>query len=229
MTLRQVLLVYLASGAASGYDIAKGFRKTYGHLWHATWQQIYRDLNTLHEQGLVTQEVVESGSRPARKVYRLNEAGRAELARFAVQPAKPPRVNDGFLVKIASAHLFDTAPLLAELRTQRAHYRRYLADLERYDTFFRELPDSVLEQIRGAHFSLQRGLAITRTWLAWADDVESWLQARAPQAPGTPPIPAGTELPRSGDGSRDAADAMPENETAGRPSRRTGGAKKKTR
>lgn len=219
MSLRQVLLVYLGSGAASGYDIAKGFRKTYGHLWLATWQQIYRDLNTLLEQGLIEQEIVESGSRPARKVYHLNEAGRGELARFAAQPAKPPRVNDGFLVKIASAHLFDTAPLLAELQAQRAHYRRYLADLERYDAFFRELPAGVLEPIRGAHFSLQRGLAVTRTWLAWADEVEAWLQARAPRAPGAPSIPEGTELPATGS----AAGARPENETAGRPSRRAGG------
>lgn len=195
MSLRQVLLVYLGSGAASGYDIAKGFRKTYGHLWHATWQQIYRDLNKLHEDGLIAQEIVESPTRPPRKVYRLNDAGRAELARFAAQPAKPPRVNDGFLVKIASSHLFDSAPLLAELRVQRAHYRRYLADLERYDAFFRELPASVIEPVRGAHFALQRGLGITRGWLQWADEVEAWLVARAPQAPGTPPMPEGTELP----------------------------------
>jgi len=195
MSLRQVLLVYLGSGAASGYDIAKGFRKTYGHLWHATWQQIYRDLGKLHEDGLIEQEVVESPTRPPRKVYRLNDAGRAELARFAAQPAKPPRVNDGFLVKIASSHLFDTAPLLAELQAQRAHYRRYLADLERYDAFFRELPQGVLEPIRGAHFALQRGLGITRGWLAWADEVEAWLQTRAPRAPGAPPIPEGASLP----------------------------------
>ena len=53
MSLRQVLLVYLGSGAASGYDIVKGFQKTYGHLWNATWQQVYRDLNKLRVDGLV--------------------------------------------------------------------------------------------------------------------------------------------------------------------------------
>lgn len=183
MSLRQVLLVYLGSGAASGYDIVKGFQRTYGHLWNATYQQVYRDLNKLREDGLIEQEIVESGNRPPRKVYRLNDAGRAELARFIAEPAKMPRVNDAFLVKIASAHLFDAAPLLAELRARREHYRRYVADLERYDAFFRNLPAAAQEQVRGAHFSLQRGLDLTRSWITWADEVEQWLERRVGQAP----------------------------------------------
>lgn len=183
MSLRQVLLVYLGSGAASGYDIVKGFQRTYGHLWNATYQQVYRDLNKLHEDGLIEQEVVESGNRPPRKVYRLNAAGQEELHRFAAEPAKPPRINDAFLVKIASAHLFDAAPLLAELRERRNHYRQYIADLERYDQFFRALPESAREQVRGAHFALQRGLDMTRTWLDWSEDVEAWLVRRQGCAP----------------------------------------------
>lgn len=188
MSLRQVLLVYLGSGAASGYDIVKGFQKTYGHLWNATWQQVYRDLNKLRVDGLVEQEVVASGSRPPRKVYRLNDAGRAELARFAAEPARPPRINDAFLVKIASAHLFDSEPLLAELRAHRQHYRQYLESLEKYDAFFRALPEAARDQVRGAHFALLRGMDITRTWLTWSEDVERWLLTRT----GNPPV---SELP----------------------------------
>ncbi len=183
MSLRQVLLVYLGSGAASGYDIVKGFQRTYGHLWNATYQQVYRDLNKLRSDGLIEQEVVESGNRPPRKVYRLNDQGRAELARFIAEPAKMPRVNDAFLVKIASAHLFEAAPLLHELRERREHYRRYVADLERYDAFFAQLPDSARELVRGAHFALQRGLDMTRSWLTWSEDVEQWLLRREGVAP----------------------------------------------
>lgn len=186
MSLRRVLLVYLGSGAASGYDIVKGFQKTYGHLWNATWQQVYRDLNKLLADGLVEQEVVESGNRPPRKVYRLNDLGRAELQRFIAEPAKPPRVNDAFLVKIASAHLFSSEPLLAELRALRAHYRQYLADLERYDEFFRGLPEPVQAQVRGAHFALERGMAVTRSWLAWSEGVEAWLETRGAAQPAAP-------------------------------------------
>jgi PadR family transcriptional regulator AphA len=181
-SLRQVLLVYLGSGAASGYDIVKGFQRTYGHLWNATWQQVYRDLNKLHEDGLIEQEVVASGNRPPRKVYRLNEEGQQALARFIAEPAKPPRVNDAFLVKIASAHLFASEPLLAELRARRTHYLNYVADLERYDAFFCGLPDNVQEQVRGAHFSLLRGLQITRGWIEWANEVEVWLLRRTANA-----------------------------------------------
>lgn len=183
MSLRHVLLVYLGSGAASGYDIVKGFQKTYGHLWNATYQQVYRDLNQLRDDGLVEQEVVPSGNRPPRKVYRLNDAGRAELRRFVTTPAKLPRFNDAFLVKIASAHLFERAPLLAELREQRSAYERYLADLERYEAFFRALPEAAQETVYGAYLALARGLSMTRSWLAWSHDVEAWLERTADAKP----------------------------------------------
>jgi PadR family transcriptional regulator AphA len=184
MSLRHVLLVYLGSGAASGYDIVKGFRRTYGHLWNASYQQVYRDLARLRESGLVeVEQEPGAGNRPPRKVYRLNEAGRAELARFIAEPAKPPRTNDAFLVKIASAHLFDRRPLLEELRAQRRHYQRYLASLERYEAFFRAMPPAVQEPVFGAWLALSRGLSITRSWLAWADEVEAWLQRSADSTP----------------------------------------------
>lgn len=200
MSLRHVLLVYLGSGAASGYDIVKGFQKTYGHLWNATYQQVYRDLNQLHADGLVEQDIVPSGNRPPRKVYRLNDKGRAELQRFVETPAKLPRFNDAFLVKIASAHLFEREPLLAELREQRTKYERYLEDLERYEAFFRKLPKKAQNTVYGAYLALSRGVSMTRSWLAWSREVEDWLE-RTKGARPIEGLPGGAEV---FPGSRDA-------------------------
>ena len=68
MSLRHVLLVYLGSGGAAGYDIVKGFQHTYGYLWNASFQQVYRDLGKLHEEGLLDCEMVDNAPRPPRKI-----------------------------------------------------------------------------------------------------------------------------------------------------------------
>lgn len=175
MSLRQVLLVYLESGAAAGYDIVKGFQRTYGYLWNASYQQIYRDLGKLLADGLVDCETVANGQRPARKVYRLNEKGRQEMRRWLATPLKLPHVNDAFLVKLAAVHLLDRKALLAELREQQEGYRTALADLERNRGFFEALPPDYLQKAYGIYLTLKRGIRMVESWLEWSEEVERFL------------------------------------------------------
>ena len=180
MSLRPVLLVYLESGAAAGYDIVKGFQHTYGYLWNASYQPIYRDLGKLHADGLVDCETVANGARPARKVYRLNARGRAEMQAWLDTPLKLPHVNDALLVKLASMHLLDREKFLAELRGQRAGYEAMLKDLQNNRRFFEALPPDFLKKIYGFYLTLKRGLRIVETWLEWADEVEDFLVSNSP-------------------------------------------------
>jgi len=179
MSLRQVLLVYLESGAAAGYDIVKGFQHTYGYLWNASHQQIYRDLGKLLSDGLVDCETIANGRRPARKVYRLNAQGREEMQRWLATPVKLPHVNDAFLVKLAAVHLLDRQALLAELREQQCGYLAALEDLQRNRRLFEALPPEFLRKAFGIYLTLKRGMHVVETWLEWARDVEDFLQEDA--------------------------------------------------
>jgi PadR family transcriptional regulator AphA len=180
MSLRHVLLVYLESGAAAGYDIVKGFQHTYGYLWNASYQQIYRDLGKLHVDGLVDCETLANGPRPARKVYRLNPRGRAAMQAWLATPLKLPHVNDPFLVKLASVHLLERGKFIEELRGQRAGYQAALKDLRNNCRFFEALPDDFRRKVGGFHLTLKRGLRIVETWLEWADEVEEFLTTTEP-------------------------------------------------
>lgn len=176
MSLRNVLLVYLASGASSGYDIAKGFRGSFGYLWNASHQQIYRDLASLHAGGLLSCETRPQVGKPDRKLYQLTAAGREAMQAFLATPARPPKYNDAFMVKVASAHLMpDKQPLLDELLALRQKYQRYLEGLEKYQAFFDSLPAAVQPQLVFARLSLQRGLQVNRSWLAWSEELEAAL------------------------------------------------------
>ncbi|ERS15033.1 PadR family transcriptional regulator [Alloalcanivorax xenomutans] len=178
MSLRHVLLVYLGSGGAAGYDIVKGFQHTYGYLWNASFQQIYRDLAKLHKDGLLDCETVDNAPRPPRKVYHLNQAGWQAMQEWLAKPIAVPRLNDGFMVKVASMHLQDPDTLATELNQLREHYRRTLEHLYRKRAVFESLPATVLGKFMGVFLTLKRGIRLAETWLEWAEEVDQVLAAR---------------------------------------------------
>ncbi|OTG94814.1 PadR family transcriptional regulator [Acinetobacter sp. ANC 3832] len=95
----------MGTGAATGYDIVKGFQHSYGYLWNASFQQIYRDLAKLHSDGLIECDIEENAPRPPRKVYRLNDRGYLVMQEWLATPLKLPHINSALLVKLASVHL----------------------------------------------------------------------------------------------------------------------------
>lgn len=176
MSLRHVLLVYLGTGDASGYDIVKGFQHTYGYLWNASFQQIYRDLAKLHADGLIDCETVENAPRPPRKVYRLNAAGYAAMQDWLVTPLKLPHINSAFLVKLASIHLLKPEVFMHEFEQHRQAYQHSLNDLHRMQAVFQSLPPLVLEKFEGIYLTLKHGIGQIERWLEWATEVEAFLQ-----------------------------------------------------
>jgi DNA-binding PadR family transcriptional regulator len=178
MSLRHVLLVYLGSGGASGSDIIKGFQHTFGYLWNASFQQIYRDLGKLHDDGLLDCETVDNTPRPPRKVYRLNQAGWQAMQTWLAKPAPIPHLNDAFMVKLASVHLQDPEVLMAELRQLQEHYRDALSYLQQKRAVFESLPASVLEKFLGVFLTLKRGISLVESWLSWSEEVAAMLTAR---------------------------------------------------
>jgi len=171
-------MVYLATEAASGYDIVKGFQDTYGYLWNASFQQVYRDLAKLHADGLVDLEIVANSPRPPRNVYRLNDSGWTAMRDWLATPTKAPNINDALLVKLASIHLSDPEVFQQEFAARRDHCRRQLDELSGIDSVFRSVPPDVLEKFGGVHLTLRLGIRQLETWLSWSDDVGRFLAAR---------------------------------------------------
>jgi PadR family transcriptional regulator AphA len=176
MSLRHVLLVYLGTGAATGYDIVKGFQHTYGYLWNASFQQVYRDLAKLHSDGLIDCEVVDNAPRPPRKIYTLNDSGRATMQAWLATPVKPPHVNSALLVKLASIHLIDAAAFRKEFADYRDSHVQALRELKQVQAVFQSLPPGVLEKFGGVYLTLLCGIRQIEAWLDWAKDVEVYLQ-----------------------------------------------------
>ncbi|MES2038798.1 MAG: PadR family transcriptional regulator [Pseudomonadota bacterium] len=99
MSLPHALLTSIAEKPCSGYDLARRFDKSIGYFWHATHQQIYRELGRMETQGWVISTEVEGG-RAGKKLIAILPAGRDELRRWATESSAPMKLRDDMMVKL---------------------------------------------------------------------------------------------------------------------------------
>lgn len=104
MALAHTILSILAHQAATGYDISKKFSQTYGLIWQATHQQVYRELNLLEKQGLISFSLHFQQGKPDRKEYQLTEEGEQQLKKWLLESTLTHGIlRDEFMSRILAA------------------------------------------------------------------------------------------------------------------------------
>lgn len=97
VSLRYAALGLLAQEPGSGYDLLKKFEFSMANVWPATQSQLYGELNKLADAGLI--EVTDIGPR-GRKVYRVTDAGRADLVEWITHPADDQPLRNASLLRV---------------------------------------------------------------------------------------------------------------------------------
>ena len=101
MSLAHVILGLLQQQSRTGYDLKNEcFDQCIAHLWPADLAQIYRTLDKLEAQGCITCTVEIQHARPNRKVYRIKEAGIAQLTEWLQTHQPLPIVRESLLVQL---------------------------------------------------------------------------------------------------------------------------------
>lgn len=77
--LKHGILGLLNYGEQTGYELMGTFRDSLHYFWTAQTSQIYRELKTLKEKGLVDSRTETQEGRPNKNVFSITEAGRQEL------------------------------------------------------------------------------------------------------------------------------------------------------
>ncbi|WP_309054551.1 PadR family transcriptional regulator [Streptomyces sp.] len=187
MSLKHAVLAALLEGEASGYDLAKIFDVSVANFWASTPQQLYRELDRLSEAGLITARVVEQERRPNKRMFRLTEAGRADLYAYTTTAPRPTAVRDELMVQVQACDSGDTeavrgfvAERMETARGKLARYERlreWLLDGRDEETYLREA-----ERV-GPYLTLLRGRLLEEENLRWGERVLAVLDARAAGAP----------------------------------------------
>jgi DNA-binding PadR family transcriptional regulator len=147
----------------SGYDIKRFLQILGWLLGNTSFGTIYPALHALHQDDLVTVEVVPHPSRPARKIYAITEAGREALREWIAQP---PPSNTGlrsFIMHLILAGVSSRDGLAAYLRQRREVAAERHSALE-------QAVEALSEQgSLGEQMAIEYGLAIANTELAWLE------------------------------------------------------------
>ncbi|CAM3299908.1 PadR family transcriptional regulator [Cupriavidus taiwanensis] len=174
MSTQHALLISLIEKPSSGYDLARRFDRSIGYFWHATHQQIYRELGRMADSGWIAADddaaEGEAGAdrRNRKKVYRVLPAGRDELARWVLAPGAGLDQREEILVKLRADAVIGPLGLGDEMRRlialHRARLETYLA-IERRDFSAPDMDRA--QQLRYA--LLQRGIRFETDWVAWGE------------------------------------------------------------
>jgi len=171
MSLAHAILAALLECSQSGYDLAKRFNGSVGYYWHASHQQIYRELSRLESAGHVSCELVEQDSRPNKKVYSVTSSGRSLLGQWIGCPAKSSPLKDELLIKVFAGHLISRERLVDEIRR---HYRQHRLNLEAYQVavtpYGEDLHGLSMSQ-KCQYAAIRAGIHHEKARLNWCEDV----------------------------------------------------------
>jgi DNA-binding PadR family transcriptional regulator len=106
VSIRNSLLALLLEGRAYGNQLRTDFEERTGGSWPLNIGQVYQTLDRLVRDGLVVAEDVRLADVPAqaRSLYRITDAGQAEVLRWFAEPvARGAAPRDELTIKLAVA------------------------------------------------------------------------------------------------------------------------------
>jgi len=172
MSLEYAILGFLTSGEMSGYDLkTRCFERRADHYWTADQAQIYRTLERLERQGLVTSEPVPQRGKPDRNVYSITRPGREALNAWVAEYHPSPPTRDPLLIQLACAVAVPESTTLALLEQAREDHQKRLEELRaRAAGYDREVGKSPSRRGLLTRMTYDAALARQRATIDWLDD-----------------------------------------------------------
>lgn len=122
MSLRFALLALLTAQPMTGYDLAKAFHVSVGHVWHAPDSQIYPELKRMAAGGLIEGEQVVWGPNSTKTQYAITDEGVAALSEWMSEPVDYPSERDPARLRAAYFEWADPDQARARLHEHIAHF-----------------------------------------------------------------------------------------------------------
>lgn len=183
MSTQHALLISLIEKPSSGYDLARRFDKSIGYFWHATHQQIYRELGRMAELGWISAEdpareapVAEpadaaggSEKKSRKKVYYVLPAGRQELVRWVLAPGAGLDQREEILVKLRADAAIGPLGLDQEMLRLIALHEERLALYRRIES--KDFAGTLDRRQQIQYALLMRGIRFQEDWVKWGREL----------------------------------------------------------
>jgi DNA-binding PadR family transcriptional regulator len=173
------LLGFLHDGPMTGWDLLATAQRRIGDFWSLTQSQVYRELASMAEAGLVR---AGARGRRDRQPYEITDAGREAFARWAAREPAHETIRFPLLLTVLFGRHVPPDRLTGFVAAHRAAHAERLAAYERTRT---ELPPQAAEAEPYAVATLEFGLAYERAVLAWFDGLPEPVAGPARGVPAT--------------------------------------------
>lgn len=171
MSLPHVILTVLSTRDATGYDITKEFSSSIGYFWKASHQQVYRELNKMGQQGLVTCVLEPQEGKPDRKVYSITAEGKVALTEWFDQPTAHPTVRDEFSAKLMACAVQPAGPYRDQMVDLIDESRRLVGHFKEIEAAYYATPESLDKYQKLERLTLRRNILAREAWITWAEEV----------------------------------------------------------
>ncbi|TXS90221.1 PadR family transcriptional regulator [Parahaliea maris] len=178
MALSHAIMTALLEDEMSGYELAKAFDVTLGLFWHASHQQIYKELHKLTDKGWLEKEPVVQQGKPDKIVHRLTGAGREALAEWVWGESRMQEAKDDLWVKLYNLSADNISRLSAEIVQRREEMMGRLYLYEKIRRRHYDDPESLPIRRKGIYLALIAGIRQGENFLQWCDEALEFL-ARA--------------------------------------------------
>ena len=172
-TTEQAILGLLSYGERSGYDLKKAAEAGVGYLWTAAKSQVYAVLPRLVAGGYATARRVAQERLPDKQVYRITPKGEQAFREWLEEPLRESGVRSPFLLKVFFGGKMSNEALIAHIQRRRDEAALDLAEYREIEEQIRDDPRSYF-----GYATLRWGLAETRAWIRWADELLRELRDR---------------------------------------------------
>ena len=171
MSLRAMILTSLSKEDLTGYDITKGFESAWGHVWHASHQQVYRELGKLNQEHLSTFTTVEQIDKPDKKTYSITPDGLRYLKNWFESPLKLKRINDEFAIKMFAGDIIDPKHIIRDINIFKQDCYKKLTTFNFIDEhIFKDIDKARSAYPLFAHISLRKGIIYQKAGIEWSDE-----------------------------------------------------------
>ncbi|MCE0493950.1 PadR family transcriptional regulator [Vibrio salinus] len=170
MSLPHVILTVLSTRDATGYDITKEFSSSIGYFWKASHQQVYRELNKMGQQGLVTCVLEPQEGKPDRKVYSITTEGKKTLTEWFDQPTAHPTVRDEFCAKLMACAVQPSAPYRNQVVDLISESKRLVDHFKEIEAAYYAAPETLDKHQRLERLTLRRNILAREAWIVWAEE-----------------------------------------------------------
>jgi PadR family transcriptional regulator, regulatory protein AphA len=168
LSLRYALLGLLGEQPSTGYELKQRFQFKMVHFWNAHHTQIYRELNKMEQEGLVSSTLVKQDDHPNKKVYKLEPEGKTELTSWLLnKEVSPPKIKDEMLLRVSLFQFIPEKEAIGFLKESKKHHEEVLAHMSIWkEQSYGEQPSD--ENI-GEYLTSEYGILFMRNWISWCE------------------------------------------------------------